>query len=116
MIRNLLIYLPISITVLGLLAFAVLSLGRQITNCENGPNAMPTAYSIAVAFLAIGLGGIGMGAGAIAALNNLGLAPMLGILGFVCLCLGLGFTNAVANMKMVLLDVTKALQPQSAEG
>ncbi|MEM8979458.1 MAG: hypothetical protein AAGD04_08230 [Pseudomonadota bacterium] len=109
MILNLAIFFPFSMAILACLCFVILDLGRRMEDCPvTGQAAPPAAIAIAVAFVAIGFGGVGLGAAALIALQDFGLVGVFGLLGFMSLCLGLGFSNAVAHLKMVLADSAKA--------
>ncbi|MGV6838661.1 MAG: hypothetical protein ACWA40_00560 [Planktomarina sp.] len=94
-------------------AFAALIwLTYMIVNIGSCPHtaqvARVTAKVVSVGFAGIGLGGVILGAAALPAFEA---APKVGLLiglGFVCLCLGLGFTQAMANIRRIV-DESKAL-------
>lgn len=108
-------YFAIAFAVLIGLAVMILNIGKDIGVCPvSGRVARAASKVIAVGFLAIGLGGVMLAA---IALPVLSAAPQIGLLaglGIVCLCLGLGFSQAMANLRQVA-DRASLLANQAAD-
>ena len=96
-------YLFAGMTTVALLSFMILKIGALMSDCsENGPAARTAAITIATGYASIGSGGVLLIG---AALPLLAEVPELGValsLGFAALCLGLGFTQAIATLRAVL--------------
>ena len=101
------LYPVLAFGTLGVLGWMILRIGALLGDCpQSQARARAAAVTIATGYLAIGAGGVILGAAA-AVLAGAGLPVIIGVLGFVVLCLGLGFTNAVATLRAVI-----APQPQ----
>ncbi len=108
-------YLFAGLLTVAALSFMILKIGALMSDCPvNGsdknsgknsgknPAARTAAITIATGFAAIGTGGVLL-IGAV--LPLLAEMPELGValgLGFASLCLGLGFTQAIATLRAVL--------------
>lgn len=95
-------YAALAFAILIALSIMLLRIGELMAVCpENGPRIRVSAISIATGFAAIGAGGVALiGAGLIVAADAqlFGLAAAVGL---AALCLGLGFTQAVATLRAV---------------
>ncbi|MEL6520127.1 MAG: hypothetical protein AAFQ66_04140 [Pseudomonadota bacterium] len=105
------LYFVLSLSVLGALTYMILQIGVMMGACPvNGPTARSAAITIATGFLAIGAGGVCLLAALITLLPQDEPVAMLVVLGIAGLALGLGFTQAVATMRDVINQITKATQ------
>jgi len=108
------LYATLAMSGVAALTIAILHIGQLLTPCpERGSMARITALSIACAFAAIGAGGVIL-IGAL--LPLLAASPLVGMplaLGLAILCLGLGFTQAVAQLQAILQ--TDASPPVAAD-
>lgn len=97
-------YFIISFCVLAGLSAMIFMIGKALADCPaTGRAARAGALTIVSAFVAIGAGGILLVAGgAITVLPFLSLQGLMLALGTAVLCLGLGFTNAVAALRDVV--------------
>ncbi|MEP4196867.1 MAG: hypothetical protein ABJL99_14665 [Aliishimia sp.] len=105
-----LIYIVMSLAAVSALTLMILRIGSMMADCpDNGPAVRVGTVTVATGFAAIGTGGAVL-IGAI--LPFLPHAPFMGLmlaLGLAALCLGLGFTQAVATLRVVLMP---PVQPQ----
>lgn len=115
--------LILSYTLLGfamLIALCVmlLRIGRLMADCPiTGPRMRISAITIATGFAAIGAGGVALiGAGLIVSLPHSGLFGLTTALGLAALCLGLGFTQAVATLRALGEPMLKAPESPSETG
>lgn len=94
-------YILLAFGALVALCIMLLRIGSLMADCPiNGPRLKISAISIATGFAAIGAGGIALiGAGLIAVLPQTQLFGLAAALGLAALCLGLGFTQAVATLR-----------------
>lgn len=103
------LYFGCALTALIGLTYMIVSIGKDVGSCPHTTQvARVTAKVVSVGFAGIGLGGVILGAAALPAFEA---APTVGLLiglGFTCLCLGLGFTQAIANLRRIV-DEAKAL-------
>ena len=97
------LYATLAMSGVAALTIAILHIGQLLTPCpERGAAARITALTVACAFAAIGAGGVIL-IGAL--LPMLAETPLVGMplaLGLAILCLGLGFTQAVAQLHAVM--------------
>ena len=99
------IYFTIAFCALAGLSAMIFQIGRALADCPaTGRAARAGALTIVSAFIAIGTGGILLVAGgAITILPVTSSLPGLMLaLGVAILCLGLGFTNAVAALRDIV--------------
>ncbi|MEM9787897.1 MAG: hypothetical protein AAF801_15450 [Pseudomonadota bacterium] len=94
---------------LAALSFMIFKIGDALASCPvTGRAARAGALTIVTGFVAIGGGAVLMIAAAV--FMNLGsfqFEGMLGALGLSILCLGLGFTQAVATLRDVVAQAAK---------
>lgn len=104
-------YLFAGMITVALLSFMILKIGAMMSDCpQNGPAARTAAITIATGFAAIGSGGVLL-IGAV--LPLLPKMPEMGValgLGFAALCLGLGFTQAIATLRAVMSPPARTAQ------
>ncbi|KJZ18027.1 hypothetical protein [Loktanella sp. S4079] len=106
-------FVPSMAIVMGL-AFMIFKIGDRLSDCPASKTAAKVgAMTIATSFVTIGFGGV-----LIIAAFCIGLMPerlhvvLVPALGLAALCLGLGFTHAVASLR----DITaRAANPVIAE-
>jgi len=99
-------YVALGFGALSALCVMILRIGTMLGTCpDTGAAARAAAVTITTGFAAIG-----------AVLPIMQDAPMVGFLaalGFASLCLGLGFTHAIATLRAVILD-RQAQRPETA--
>ncbi|MCV6586688.1 MAG: hypothetical protein OIF47_14245 [Marinibacterium sp.] len=101
-----LVYLGAALTILAVLCGMILRIGHLMDHCPSGGGATRTAaLTIATGFAAIGTGGVILGCALLVALNDASGTALSGALGLVVLCLGLGFSHAVATLRTVLVPM-----------
>ncbi len=102
MALTLLTYFVIAFGVLFMLAVMITRIGTSMTECPNAVPALKAAVtSITTAFVAIGIGGVFLAALIVPIFGQFWQFGLLTGLGVASLCLGLGFTQAIANLKAV---------------
>lgn len=103
MIMLALTYITLALAALIALCIMILKIGHLIGDC---PQSMATArvasVSIATGFAAIGSGGITVIGSGLALTDDAALPAFFLSLGFAALCLGLGFTHAIATLRAVV--------------
>lgn len=102
-------YFAIALATLAGLTVMILRIGAMMSDCPiSGATARSASITIATGFAAIGLGGVTLAAILLPMLIDAPAVALLAALGLACLALGLGFTQAVATLRVV---VTEALAP-----
>ena len=98
------LYFTIAFCALAGLSLMIFQIGKALADCPaTGRAARAGALTIISAFIAIGTGGILLVAGgAISILPFASLTGLMLALGVAILCLGLGFTNAVAALRDIV--------------
>ncbi|SLN53805.1 hypothetical protein [Pseudooctadecabacter jejudonensis] len=95
-------YVLLSLAALCALGWMILKIGTLLGDCPAAQaRAKAASVTIATGYLAIGAGGIVIG-GAVAVFVAPAIAPLFAVLGFVILCLGLGFSNAISTLRAVI--------------
>ncbi|MFK7754779.1 MAG: hypothetical protein AB8B51_19810 [Sedimentitalea sp.] len=98
-----LIYLLLGFGALGVLAVMILKIGALLGDCPQSVQQAKTAsITITTGFSAIGAGGVILIGALLPVMGANPLTGLLGALGLAALCLGLGFTHAVATLRAVL--------------
>lgn len=103
MLVLILTYVTLALGALIALSGMILKIGTLLAACpQNTPATKAVAVTITTGFAAIGAGGVILiGAALPLLVKSPVLALMLG-LGLAALCLGLGFSHAVATLRAVL--------------
>jgi hypothetical protein len=111
MLFNISLYIGLGLVMVTAMAVMILRIGDMIGNCpQSGRAARAAAVTIACGYGMIGFGGVALIGSAIPILE-MGAIGILPCLGLAALCLGLGFSNAVATLRAV---VREALTPPHA--
>jgi len=98
-----LVYFNLALGAVAALAVMILRIAALAEHCEAGPErAHAAGITIATAFAAIGAGGVILIGAGLFALPSAPYAALMLALGFAALCLGLGFTHAIGNLRAVL--------------
>lgn len=109
------LYFALSLSALVALTMMILRIGVMLGACPiNGPSARSAAITIATGFLAIGAGGVCLLAALITLIPQENPVSLLIVLGLASLALGLGFTQAVATMRDVIAQITRATSAAQA--
>lgn len=104
----LLTYVALAFGALGGLGWMILRIGSLLGDCPAAQaRAKAASVTIATGYLAIGAGGVVLG-GAAAVFVAPNVAGIVAVLGAVVLCLGLGFSNAVATLRAVIVPPPEA--------
>lgn len=97
-------YISLSLAAVCALSVMILRIGALMVACpENGPAVRVATVTVATGFGAIGTGGAILIGALLPLLPSTPLASLLLALGLAALCLGLGFTQAVATLRAVLM-------------
>ncbi len=100
------VYAVLGTTMLVALCYMLMKIGALMATCPvNGPQIRISALSITTGFATIGLGGLILLAAAILVLAEFEIAALACALGLGALCLGLGFTQAVATLRAVVWQI-----------
>ncbi|WP_291730118.1 hypothetical protein [Leisingera sp. F5] len=105
------IYLGLGVLMLAAMALMILRIGTLLGDCpRSGRAAKARAVTIATGYAMVGLGGVILIGAALPLLEMdfLGLLPALGL---AAVCLGLGFSHAVATLRTVVRDALLADRP-----
>lgn len=96
-------YAVLAFGTLGVLGWMIIRIGALVGDCPaSDARARAASLTIATGYLAIGAGGVVLG-GAVAVFVELNLAATIAVLGFIVLCLGLGFSNAISTLRAVVV-------------
>ena len=111
------LYVILAFGALASLCIMILRIGRMLGTCPITKSVARTAsVTIATGFAAIGAGGVILLGAMIPVMAN---APLLGFLlalGLASLCLGLGFTHAIATLRVVIArPLPKAADPEQPD-
>lgn len=91
-------YAVVSLVTLVVLSGMILRIGRMLGDCpQSQARAQAAAITIATGYSAVGLGGVILGAAAVA----LAPASIFMAAGVVVICLGLAFGHAIATLRAV---------------
>lgn len=115
-----LLYVALSFACLATLSVMILRIGAMLAVCpQTGDAARAAAVTIATGFAAIGAGGVILIGALLPMFPEPALATFLLSLGLASLCLGLGFTHAIATLRAVingpLPDAPARTEPQLSE-
>jgi len=91
------------------LSYMIFRIGDALTDCPvTGRAARAGSLTIVTGFVAIGSGAvIIIAAGVFVALSEIAIEGAMAALGISVLCLGLGFTHAVATLRDVIAQAAK---------
>ena len=96
-------YITLALAALIALCVMILKIGKLIGDCpQSAAAARAAAVTVATGFAAIGAGGIILIGAVLPVLEDAALPGFFLSLGFAALCLGLGFTHAVATLRAVV--------------
>lgn len=103
MAMTLITYFSISFGALFLLAIMITRIGKVLGDCPDAvPGFRAAIATICTAFVTIGTGGVFLAAIVVALMANEAILALFVGLGVASLCLGLGFTQAIANLRAVV--------------
>lgn len=107
MVFEIVVYLGLGVMMLLAMTVMILRIGSLHGDCpQSGRAARAAAVTIATGYAMVGLGGIIL-IGAVIPMLEAGFLALLPGLGLVAVCLGLGFSHAIATLRAV---VREALQ------
>lgn len=119
MLFEITLYLGLALMMLLAMALMILRIGTLLGECpQSGRAAKAGAVTIASGYAMVGLGAVILMGAAIPLLEG-GLLALLPTLGLVAICLGLGFSHAVATLRAVVREALNAkapVAPQPAPG
>ncbi|WP_146346492.1 hypothetical protein [Falsiphaeobacter marinintestinus] len=96
-------YLVLSLITVGALSVMILRIGRILGDCpQTGTAYKAAAVAVATGYAAIGTGGVLLIAAGIAMAPVPHMQALPVALGLAALCLGLGFSNAIATLRGVV--------------
>ena len=103
------IYFLIAACALAALSFMIFKIGDALADCPTtGRAAKAGSLTIVTGFVAIGSGAVLIiAAGVFVALADIAVEGVMAALGLSILCLGLGFTHAVATLRDVVAQAAK---------
>ncbi len=106
------IYFVLAACALGGLSFMIFKIGDALSDCPaTGRAARAGALTIVTGFVAIGGGAVLIiAAGVFVSLADIAAEGAMAALGLSILCLGLGFTHAVATLRDVVAQSAKQAQ------
>ena len=104
-------YFALALILTLALSYMIMKIGTLLGNCPaSGQAARAAAVTIATGYCAIGFGGVILVGALFVGSNTIGLAGLFGALGFVSLCLGLGFTHAIGTLRAVVAQAVPPTQ------
>ena len=103
MLSALIIYFGIATLMVAAMTAMILKIGQLLAECpDNGPAVRAASITIATGYAMIGIGGVGLIGACITFTNT--LLALSAALGMAAICLGLGFTHAIATLRAVVQD------------
>lgn len=101
------LYFSLGLLMLLCMARMILRIGTLLGDCpHSGRAARAGSVTIATGYAMVGLGGVVL-IGAVIPLLEGGLLSLLPALGLVPICLGLGFSHAVATLRAVVREAVQ---------
>jgi hypothetical protein len=111
MLFDLGLYLSLGLAMVVAMAVMILRIGTILGECpQSGRAARAAVVTISCGYAMIGFGGVAI-IGTAIPLLELGAVGILPSLGLAALCLGLGFSNAVATLRAVVREAGPQPQP-----
>jgi len=108
------IYLALAFGGLTALSIMILKIGTLLVDCpQSVAKARMAAVTITSGFAAIGTGGVILVGALLPMLEDVALNGLFVTLGLVALCLGLGFTHAVATLRAILTERPEVARPEA---
>jgi hypothetical protein len=115
MLFEITLYLGLALLMLLAMALMILKIGTLLGECpQSGRAAKAGAVTIASGYAMVGLGSVILLGAAIPLLEG-GLLALLATLGLVAICLGLGFSHAVAILRVVVREALDAGAPTAPQ-
>ena len=110
------IYFILAACALAALSFMIFKIGDALADCPTtGRAARAGSLTIVTGFVAIGSGGVLIIAAAVfMSLTNIAVEGVMAALGLSILCLGLGFTHAVATLRDVVAQAADRVSTPAA--
>lgn len=109
-------YITLAVAALIALCIMILKIGTLIGDCPQSKTAArAAAITVATGFAAIGSGGIILIGAALPLMEDAALPAFFLSLGFAALCLGLGFTHAIATLRAVVRMPTAKVKAPKAK-
>ena len=109
------LYLGLALMMLLAMALMILRIGTLLGECpQSGRAARAGAVTIASGYAMVGLGAVILMGAAIPLLEG-GPLALLPTLGFVAICLGLGFSHAVATLRAVVREALNTKAPAAPQ-
>jgi hypothetical protein len=103
MLVSTLTYITLALAAVVALTLMILRIGALMTDCPGkGPAARTAAITIATGFASIGTGGVLLIGSVLPLFERDAVFAVPVALGLAALCLGLGFTQAIATLRDVL--------------
>jgi hypothetical protein len=100
---NLIIYFVAAFAVLAILDLIIYRVGRDMASCPKAPpGARVAALAVSSGYAAIGAGGVILAAIIVPVFPDASIIGLFFSLGIVSICLGLGFGQALANLRAVI--------------
>lgn len=103
------VFFVVAACALTALSYMIFKIGAALADCPTtGRAAKAGSLTIVTGFVAIGAGAVMIiGAGVFVALSEIPAEGVLAALGLSVLCLGLGFTHAIATLRDVVAQAAK---------
>lgn len=112
-------YVLLAFAALIALSMMILKIGTLLGDCPQAARrARAASITIATGFTAIGAGGIILIGAILPIARDIPVAAFLAALGLASLCLGLGFTHAVATLRAVMIgadEIAPTVEPDKAQ-
>ena len=106
-------YAVVSLSVLTALGLMILKIGTMLGECpESRAAAKSAAVTVATGYCTIGAGGVLLIASVLPVMGNDAALALIAALGLAVLCLGLGFTQAVVQLRAVVNGVEVKAPPE----
>ena len=110
MLFQICLYLGLGTLMLLAMTLMILKIGSLLGDCPNSAGAArAAAATIATGYSMVGLGGVVLIGAAIPILDA-GFLALLPALGLVAICLGLGFSHAIATLRAVVREALRSGQ------
>ena len=107
MLFHISLYVGLGLVMVAAMALMILKIGKLLGDCPVSVSAARVgSVTIATGYAMVGLGGVVL-IGAVIPMLEGGLLSLLPALGLVAICLGLGFSHAVATLRAVVREAVQ---------
>lgn len=112
MLTYIAIYLFLSLGMVVAMTMMILKIGHLLGDCpDTGMAARTASVTIATGYAMVAIGGVVLIGAGLASFDRTGAEGLLPGIGLAAICLGLGFTHAIATLREVVREAVSPPAP-----